>query len=501
MNSVNVGRDLWVKLAFVFAAILCIKALFLFFDHEPAYFIGDSASYLATATIKWIPPDRSFLYGFFIRRVAFHSHSLEALIWVQSFLSAVTAWLLSFGLLFLFHVRFRVAAVFGVLCAIEPLELLMERYVMTETVSNFLFVVYFLLLLRYINTGRLWPLLLAQVLGILTVGIRVSFLPDVLIGSVMAPLLSPNALEFWRDVWARLRRKTTSAHFHQLRTVTLHVVVSVLVSQATLTAYENLNGHLSKREPAILYENGAFLLSDFAPIIEPEDFPNVPQREAIFRNQKFDRHDLLNRPFEHFVDGGLWAMIRKEFPDPKQANEVASRAALHALGRQPLGAARLALHTFVLYFDAKRLHEWLLVDEGTVGELDKNSRSVLQNIYHVSNPKTYQPSLTKSWHLAAEPWYWIVLGGLCLSPVLIFLCRPSERPSVALCIVTALIFLEGATLTVDRPTPRFLTTDAWLALLLFGFSTELVIRSARNRQNTFDNGAPGVRADNRTLRG
>ena len=493
------GRDLWVKLAFVFAAILCIKAVFLFFDYEPAYFIGDSESYLATATIKWIPPDRSFLYGFFIRRVAYHRHSLEALIWVQSFLSAVTAWFLSFGLLFLFHVRFRVAAAFGLLCAIEPLELLMERYVMTETVSNFLFVIYFLLLLRYVKGGKLWLLLAAQILGILTVGIRVSFLPDVLVGSVAAPLLSPNALEFWRRVWARLRRKTRFASPYRLQIAALHVVLSVLVSQAALIAYEHLNGHLSKREPAILYENGAFLLSDFAPIIEPEDFPNVPQRDAIFRNQKFDRHDLLNRPSEHFVDGGLWAMIQKEFPDPKQANEVASRAALHALIRQPLGAARLGLHTLVLYFDEKRLHEWLLVDEGTVGELDKNSRSTLQSIYHVQNPKTYQPSLTKSWHLMAEPWYWIILGALCFSPALLFVGRLYERALVILCVLTALVFLEGATLTVDRPTPRFLTTDAWLTLLLFGLLTELAIQFRQNRLVIFDNGKNGVRPEDRIL--
>src|SRR5436305_11568293 len=51
-------------------AIVAIKLVFLLADARPAYFLGDSESYLATATIKYIPTSRSFLYGFFIRRIA-----------------------------------------------------------------------------------------------------------------------------------------------------------------------------------------------------------------------------------------------------------------------------------------------------------------------------------------------------------------------------------------------------------------------------------------------
>jgi hypothetical protein len=40
-------------------------------------------------------------------------------------------------------------------------------------------------------------------------------------------------------------------------------------------------------------------------------------------------------------------------------------------------------------------------------------------------------------------------------------------------VVVALLFLIGATFIVDRPTPRFLTSAAWIVLLLFG----LVVRS------------------------
>ncbi len=113
MGTRTLQETTWRHFFFVFLAILAVKLIFLFLDSTPAYFLGDSASYLATATIDWIPPDRSFLYGFFVRLVALQTHSLAVLVWVQALLSAVAAWLLCVGLRRLFRVRFFIAAAFG----------------------------------------------------------------------------------------------------------------------------------------------------------------------------------------------------------------------------------------------------------------------------------------------------------------------------------------------------------------------------------------------------
>src|SRR5262249_22581654 len=121
--------------------ILLIKAAFLAVDPRPSYFFGDSIAYLATATIKYIPPDRSFLYGLFIRKTAYQWPSLQAFIWMQVVFSAFAAWLLSFVLAKVFSVRNVLAAMAGILCAIEPLQLLAERYILTECCVNFLFAV------------------------------------------------------------------------------------------------------------------------------------------------------------------------------------------------------------------------------------------------------------------------------------------------------------------------------------------------------------------------
>ncbi len=126
---------------------------------------------------------------------------------------------------------------------------MMERYVMTETLANFLFVIYVLMLLAYIKQGKLLILLAAQMLGILLIGIRISFLPEILINSVLAPLLSPAAMMFWRRLGSALRGRTTFSLSDQLQHIGVHVILSIIVSQGAMAAYEDWNGRLSKREP------------------------------------------------------------------------------------------------------------------------------------------------------------------------------------------------------------------------------------------------------------
>jgi len=170
------------------------------------------------------------------------------------------------------------------------------------------------------------------------------------------------------------------------------------------------------REPALFYHEGAFLVSAFAPLIEPEDFPDSSKRMIIFSTLRYDRHDLSSRPAQHFVEGGLWPNIQQQYPDEKAANDLAVATALHAVLRQPLGVVRLAWRTLLLYFDSDILLGALLVDQGAEGgnHMKVETRGWLQDIYGISNPLDYQTSITKQWHLFAYPWYPAIL--CCLIP-------------------------------------------------------------------------------------
>ena len=64
--------------------VLLIKAVLLIVDPEPQFFLGDSASYIETAVTNWIPPDRSFTYGYVIRYLAVWTGSLTPLVVFQT---------------------------------------------------------------------------------------------------------------------------------------------------------------------------------------------------------------------------------------------------------------------------------------------------------------------------------------------------------------------------------------------------------------------------------
>src|SRR5262249_36147272 len=138
----------------------------------------------------------------------------------------------------IFVVRFRTAAFFGVLCAIEPLQLLSERYILTEACANFLFALHFVLALLYIKRGRLWTLLSAQAIGIVLIAFRISFLPLVLINCIAIPLLSPEA----RAILSSFKLKsrwTAVMPSRRMALLAIHVGLSLAVSQGLLVWYKD----------------------------------------------------------------------------------------------------------------------------------------------------------------------------------------------------------------------------------------------------------------------
>jgi hypothetical protein len=248
-----------------------------------------------------------------------------------------------------------------------------------------------------------------------------------------------------------------------------------------MTAYKHWYGRLMHREPALFYHDGAFFVAALSPLIEREDFPDSSKRDAIFKRLAYDPHLIVNRPAQHFSDGGLWSNIMKETSDEKRANELAIGTAVHAAFRQPVGVLRLAMKTFLSYFDSTQLQGWLLSDQGAENMVDPTINDWLQRLYGVSVPRVYQSSPAKRWHLFAIPWYWFILGMLPVWPLLLIVYHRYDSPFFVLCALTSLMFLETATLLVDHPTPRFLTSAAWFTLLMLGIAGERVLQSYNPR--------------------
>src|ERR1700675_4027001 len=122
----NEANQWWLFCLF----IVSLKIFLLALDPLPKMFIGDSACYISTALIGWIPDDRSYFYGYVIRWVALSTESLTSLLLLQSFISALTALLLAYTCRSLFGLSARGSYIIGFICALDPFQLVWESYVM-----------------------------------------------------------------------------------------------------------------------------------------------------------------------------------------------------------------------------------------------------------------------------------------------------------------------------------------------------------------------------------
>jgi hypothetical protein len=465
-------------LGYLLLAILAVKFAILAFDSYPRFLMGDSASYLYTALTGWIPEDRSFTYGFLIRPLTVFPHSLIPLVVFQTLLGAISAWIGGYCLRLYFKAPFWIAAVCALACAIEPLQLLSERFVLTESVSTFLFSVVVWLSLAYLRSAGLVLLLAIQVVSVALISIRISYLPVVLANSVLLPLLGPTALSLWKAI--RRKEQPPVRMFRLASSFAVHFLVAVLVSQAALYGYRQWNGYLNHRPPAYNYKDGLFLASFWAPVIEPRDFPIPELRAPIFDHLTFDLADPTKRNNQCFSQGGLVPQIIKETTAKfggdglTYPNKLAKKTALRAAKRNPLGLLHLFWVTAEEYFDSAYFRSTVELEEGTIqlaGEdFDKELR---QNFNQGYAP--LRPSLVQRWHLSAEPWYYFLLSMPLVFTVL-SIVSGRRYPSEWIFFGVAIYGTTAAMLVMTQePTVRYMVSNAWLTPLILGASVAAII--------------------------
>ena len=445
-------------------ALITVKLLLLVIDSKPQLFVGDSCIYLATALTGYIPLDRSFSYGYVLRALAVWPHSLRTVVWAQTAMSTAACWLVAVCLIRYFGSGVGIAALCSLACAIEPLQLLSERYILTEALANVLFAVFVFTCFEYLCAGTLFSLGAVQFIGVLLVSIRVSFLPIVLFCSVALPLMRPELITFVSEAVRQRRPRILITTLSQYAVIPL--LCGLCLSQLLLFGYRHLYAYILHPglEPGYLYHDGFFLAGDFAPIIIPADYPIPEQRAAIFGSLKFPLKDRRVRDQQRWAEGGLCDRIVEQFHnDHFRANPVARATALRAFKRAPFGVVRLAAGTFADYFDRSYLIATLEVDEAMDRQLDGMWRPLVWEYKRefgedFSNLQIDSP--TKRWHRRVYGWYWLLLMlPAVLWCYLVVRWRTSNRYSW-LCAFLLPVFLEGAVGPVTRPTARYMTSQS-----------------------------------------
>ncbi len=209
--------------------------------------MGDSASYIWTALTGWIPPDRSYCYGYLVRWLAVWPHSFAPLLVTQALASGATAIMFALICSRFFEMSNRLSFVFGLLCALDPCQLVWERYIMTESFSLFVYALVLYWSLAYLRDRRLWQLVVVQALAVLLISLRISYLLVVQTCAILLPFIA-----FARCAVPGLHNRSESRapEVSALMTGLTHVIASIAMMFVMHGAYKQLNGLLTKREPA-----------------------------------------------------------------------------------------------------------------------------------------------------------------------------------------------------------------------------------------------------------
>lgn len=467
-NDIKNDANKWM--AFI-VLVFAIKFFILLVDPLPMFVMGDSHSYITTSLTGWVPPDRSFTYGYFIKFTAVAAHSLDSLILAQVIMSGLNAIFLSYILSRFFLIKPMPSFFFGILCSVEPLQLLYERYIMTESLSLFLFVLYLLFVLFYLEKPRLLFILLISILGTAVISVRLSFLPNILVNSVILPLVAaPVICKSYSISCESLRSYLGNIISHKkvFFKLMVHIFFSIGLTISFHYAYKNLNGYLSEKPPAYQYHGGFFLLTSFAPIIEPVDFPDTEIANKIFDNLRYDLKDYHLRRVQHWDPGGLVDVMNRFIPDSLEANRIAKDTVINSLRRNPFGLLEIVKHGFLDYWSMDYLNVCI---KGDIDDRELPDYMLIKlrkyfSLYADDLP--FLRTFTNKYYFIAWPWYLFLLCLPFFTLIILFICNRNLRKNVLIVFISSAVIVAISCTLIERPTIRYLHPLGWLSFIVIG---------------------------------
>ncbi|MGC2331352.1 MAG: hypothetical protein WA581_07860, partial [Candidatus Acidiferrales bacterium] len=315
-------------------SLVVIKSIQFARDSQ-ALFFSDSGSYMMNALGLGFSAFRSYVYGDMIHVFALPFHSLRAIVAMQIIMAGCTAWLLAFALVRFLAVRPWIAMLAAVVFAFDPVQIVHEHMVMTETVALLAMAVYLVTTLEYIRTKSVHWLVILAFVGILLVSLRTVYLPVVLVTAVIVPVVACVAFPPAR-----------------LRILAFALVVSCLSTMVFHVGYRKLTGRLARREPIYTENSGSFLLVTTIPILEPGDARDARISDAIVAQSK-SRFPLgrEHRWVQLWSTDGLVARIKMIFDNDGRVVDQATRSvALAAIRRDPLGYVGIGVQNWLDYW-------------------------------------------------------------------------------------------------------------------------------------------------------
>jgi hypothetical protein len=462
----------WLFCALIFAT----KFLLLWLDPTPKLFLGDSGAYVWTALTGWIPSDRSYFYGYLVRWLAVWPHSFGPLLLSQMLVSAVTAIVFVWICSRFFGMSNRLSFLFGLMCALDPCQLVWERYVMTETFSLLVYVLVLYWSLAYLRDRRLWQLAVVQALSVLLIGFRMSFLPVVQACTILLPLI---AFAHCGLAGLRKRSEARAPAGGVLTTGLIHVIASITMMFVMHGAYKYANGWLSNREPGYLYDAGAHLAAVWAPVLQPSDASDPRFGEIIANGQEFKIKTLGLRNAQQYGEGLLIDRWREIEKDQRKNDRVARETAINVLRHRPLEIVGLAVTTYMGYWNPGSIRRYARTDLGYATMNDDQVKMFAEKFgfQTVKDPRTLPHSLLQQYFVGSWPYYLIVIVSPLVCAFATWLSR--DRVFAFLLFIHASILMVVVTVLSPQPCIRYLQPVSVLTLLSIAICVDGLARRAK----------------------
>jgi hypothetical protein len=329
----------------------------------------------------------------------------------------------------------------------------------------------------YLENAKIKTLIVLNLLGVLLIAFRLSYLPIVLIGAVIAPVLAlfhvPGG-----QVQSSLKNKRTQRVLSRkaVMTACLHILVSCLLIYGLHSTYKIINGRLSDKPPAYQYCAGFHLISSWAPLLENEDFADPYIGAYLMDSMWFDLKDRFQRNNQRWHYYGLANCIRVAYGDGLQSDKVAYDTALNILFRNPFGVIKLAWQSYMDYWNIEHLKKTLLGDR-YIRKFPDTFLETLKLHYNLDGAKlSSQKTLTNQYFLNAIPWYMILF---CL-PLIIALSIITDKGHhlgflVLLGLFSCLV-LANSTALIHRNTLRFFHPNEWMEFVFLGVLLDRIVK-------------------------
>jgi hypothetical protein len=449
---------------------LVIKLIQAALDPTPLFFLGDSWAYLGTSVVGTISEDRSWVYGFLARPFTVWTGTINGIVPAQALAGAATCALLARVLARDFGIRTPIVAVIVLGFAFEPLQVLEEHMVMTESFTGLVLAISIVLVFAFLERPRVHLLVWVALAGVGLVSLRTVYVPVALAGAAVLPMI---ALPGVRQAP------------HGLRALVSPVAVALLATAVFHLGYRQLTGYLSDRPPAYLHGDGFFIASAWWSILAPGDAID-PQAASLIERLKADPPDIgfwREAEFHRWrPEGFVPRLVPALGGDRVRANAVAKATATRAGLRDPMGVLRLTAHNFGSYWtlDETRIRSGLLLDQGAYNVATEPMSDFFRQHFDIDVARQ-TPTPSKWWHLRCARWY----VALTLTPILCLgaasVCRPGARSKAVILSILSAALLATTCVAALSPVCRFLHPLVFPFAIAMGVSIQAAVDRIRSR--------------------